>query len=979
MLRTALLAIAFGCFPISAFAQDIEPEAVQPGILATYSDSQTKLSRLESAIAINVPGKESPHPAIASSGYRIQWVGTINVLRNGSYRFEANLIGKFSLSIGDKNIFEAIVSDGKSPIGANLELKSGIYPLVAQFEAKDAPAQLELLWQTPGSRMEPIPHAVLGHQSAKLPDGKKMGASEYGRFLFEELSCFKCHMSGTNDLKSAGIPDRTGPNLTDIASRTNGAWLNHWLDDPSKVRPATAMPKMFADDATGKAEQKAVVSYLLTLGKPTVDNARPARPQDYIKSINSGKALFTSVGCAACHPNAIPKDKIESSVNGFGGQVSVVGAYPLGNVGSKFTEKSLTKYLQNPQATQPHGRMPSMNLSGTEAQDIAHFLMQSTEKDPLPAFVADKQESELGKQLITSKGCINCHAVEPAGKSLPTNATFVSLEKIREKPTEGCLSAKGKGARYHLNDNQRSALQAFLQSKQVWPGNKATGYQTQIAFKRFGCVNCHIRDGEGGISNALADAMKRYEKSENVDDVRPPVLTGVGHKLRTSWFQKVLLEAGRSRPWMSLRMPQYGADNVGNLVEGLSRIEGEAPNDALHEVKASRELLEAGRLMLGKNGLGCIGCHDIAGIQNSGTRGPDLATTNQRVRYDWYRRWMEQPQRMDPKTRMPQVFIDGKSPMPNLMGGDTDRQADAMWAYMALGPTMPLPAGLEPPKGLNIAVTTRPEILRTFMPELGSRGIAVGYPGSMNLAFDAATCRLAYAWAGNFLDASPVWANRGGAPAKLLGSKIWTSPDFNPWASSSSTVPPDFKSRSGDPAYGAKLPDLKRYDGEARVNFEGYALDADGNPTFKYRIKGDSTEPLHVAEKPLPISSSLMNGLQRSYTVQAPEGQQTWLYVGSSKTLPKMIAADNKITDAILDKPLPIETLIALSEADRFTINQATGLTCAATWLIRKNGDGYEVLLKLSADSKKKETVNLRSWIATKLDAATVGVVREGK
>ena len=108
-------------------------------------------------------------------------------------------------------------------------------------------------------------------------------------------------------------------------------------------------------------------------------------------------------------------------------------------------------------------------------------------------------------------------------------------------------------------------------------------------------------------------------------------------------------------------------------------------------------------MIVGKGGLGCISCHDISGIPNTGTRGPDLATIDQRVRYDWYARWLSQPLRMAPGTRMPQAFIDGNSPLSAVLHGDGDAQAAAMWAYLSLGPGLPLPDGMEPPKGLIVA------------------------------------------------------------------------------------------------------------------------------------------------------------------------------------------------------------------------------------------------------------------------------------
>ena len=130
-----------------------------------------------------------------------------------------------------------------------------------------------------------------------------------------------------------------------------------------------------------------------------------------------------------------------------------------------------------------------------------------------------------------------------------------------------------------------------------------------------------------------------------------------------------------------------------------------------------------------------------------------------------------------------------------------------MWSYLSLGPGLPLPEGLEPPKGLIVSAREHPEILRTFMPDAGSKGIAVGYPGGVNVAFSADQCRLAYAWGGNFIDASPVWADRGGRPAKLLGPKFWTAPSGHPWGLTLNPGnPPDFLGRANNPAFGLSLP-----------------------------------------------------------------------------------------------------------------------------------------------------------------------------
>jgi mono/diheme cytochrome c family protein len=218
-----------------------------------------------------------------------------------------------------------------------------------------------------------------------------------------------------------------------------------------------------------------------------------------------------------------------------------------------------------------------------------------------------------------------------------------------------------------------------------------------VALRRFNCLACHTRDGAGGLTpEALAD-LRRYEKGKDDEWLTPPPLSGVGDKLRTPWLRQVLTGTGRARPWIGLRMPQFGGAHVGKLPEALAALDGSAP-DAPHLPQRTAATLKAGRELVGKGGFGCVACHDFAGIPSAGTRGPDLTRVGERLRYDWYRRWLESAQRMQPGTKMPTVFPEGKSLLNNVLGGDPDAQAAAMWAYLAHTPDLPLPEGVEPRK-----------------------------------------------------------------------------------------------------------------------------------------------------------------------------------------------------------------------------------------------------------------------------------------
>ncbi|HWG42855.1 MAG TPA: hypothetical protein VN688_08730, partial [Gemmataceae bacterium] len=478
-------------------------------------------------------------------------------------------------------------------------------------------------------------------------------------------------------------------------------------------------------------ERYAVSRYLVALGGPLKTKNRQPGRKELAGSLQRGERLFNRIGCAACHGSptrekAKPKEEHARSFV----FLSPPRVYPLNDLGSKTTPERLAEYLVNPLAIDPSGRMPNMLLQNKEAEDLARFLCQAKNEnirddlppapaskemfaafrrvdnrdDELAAFKrlpAEKQWRDLGERLVIDKGCNNCHTIAPDGKPFASTQANASLEDLwnEDKQESGCLSGKrGKAPHFSFSTNDRAALKAFLREGLTGAGSTAPAYAARADIERFNCLACHSRDGDGGLSAAMLERLRREENAENIEAVRPPSLTGIGHKLRTPWLRQVLLRGGRARPWMSLRMPQFGEHNIGRLPEALASLEGTEADDTIHKITRTAAKIEAGRYLVGKNAFSCISCHDLAGIANTGTRGPDLALMNQRVRYDWYRRWLEQPQRMQPGTRMPTVFAEGKSLLDKVLDGKADTQADAMWAYLSLGPSLPLPAGVKPPK-----------------------------------------------------------------------------------------------------------------------------------------------------------------------------------------------------------------------------------------------------------------------------------------
>jgi len=1014
LLALALALAAVG--PTVAFAQEVKRADLKPGLLFTATDAAKPAgttTRLEPAVALSLKAGETAHPRMASAD-TFTWTGYVQVITPGKYTFEANLLGKLAVTLDGKPMLTGEVTGDAAKLltGAAVELEPGIRPFVATLNRTEKAVRVELRWEGPGFRKEPVPYFFYGHTVKQRPaEYAATLQKDHGRFLFEEMACVKCHQAGPGTANLAKtFAERTGPNLSEIGKRAYPGWLDAWLADPAQVRPNTAMPKMFADDEKGTAERYAVTAYLTSLGGPLPPFNPKLVPNNPEKqSIDRGGKLYLTAGCATCHGSTLTgapvkgknddpdldKEPIkpEDSFHALGTATGPQSHYQLNHVGSKFRPETLAKYLDDPLATNPHGRMPKMMLTGAEALDIARFLCRVTDEkithalppapkaDPttlvddaaaatLKGKPAAEQWKAAGQAIYFSKGCANCHAVATDPK--PAAAIAPALDTLNNAVGKGCVGDKPDAAKvpvYKLEADQKAALNAFLKSELTGAGSASPVFAARASLKRMNCLNCHAREGEGGINEALANKMKQLENAQNADDIQPPKLSGVGSKLRTTWMTDVLLNGGRARPWMTLRMPQYGPGNVGHLPAALPALEGNGTDDAIGKAEFTQDKVTNGRLLAGKNGHGCISCHDISGVQGGGTRGPDLATTNKRVRYEWYERWMHQPQRMIPGTRMPQVFIDGKSLLKTVHDGDGDRQLESLWAYFSLGPGLPLPVGIEPPKGRVIAVTDRPEILRTFMPDgAGAKAIAVGYLGSVSLSFDAAQARISYAWSGNFLDATPVWDGRGGNPAKLLGSKFWSPPAGPTWAVGGDS-PPDFDKLAKDPAYGAGTPDGVMYQGPRAVRFDGYALDAKGQPEFRYAITPDDGKTLlGVTDTPGPAAGAIANGVSRKFVLDVPAGQSAWLNAGAStKAIRALWPEGEPPSGAALQAGKT--KLVLPQDGDRVLVLVAVGAPAEAKWIVTPT----RAYLRVPAG---KADFTVTAWMLPKDDAGLIKALK---
>ncbi len=704
-----------------------------------------------------------------------------------------------------------------------------------------------------------------------------------GEVLLTELSCTACHKTD-----SLHLQPKRGPVLDGLGLRLNADYLRRYLRDPQAVKPGATMPKLLAHLPDGQRDAKieALVHFLLAQKKrlyPPIKRDKENDPGSSSKQ--RGFMLFHRVGCVACHaPDASHKfhtqpvdaevDEDQQELLLLAGITGRVASVPLGDLNAKYTHLTLSSFLHDPLKGRPAGRMPKLQLSMLEAADIAHYLLGSRDMSAKQPFTPQPKLVAEGQQLFVSTGCANCHTLgktEAAEMGKPLHGLGQALANKAEP--RGCLSQQpGKAPHYGLRDDQRAALRAAIQPLAVKEKKKAgpqplaatsPALTVQHTMTQLNCYACHRRDTPDQRARG-GPGERRWEYFETVDHVDigdegriPPLLSEVGAKLTTAWMKKVLTGEARIRPHMHARMPVFGASTA-SLPGVLAKADGGVKPRTPQEVFTGAGDAEAGRALLN---LGCIQCHSVQQESLAGVTGVDLTSIHQRINPQWFRELLLKPGSKRPRTRMPEFFPGGKSTVPQVLGGDTEKQIAALWAYLAGATNQKLPARIEAQSKVDFELKPagQPVTIRTFMKEAGTHAIATGFPQGVHYAFDADEVRLALAWKGRFLDAHGTWFNRFAPPADPLGDKQYT---FAPGG-----LLAEFKQPmdAWPTATGVK----------AGYRFRGYKLDKRRVPTLLY----DFGE-VKVSERIEPVTG----GLRRTLELRG-NTKNLWLRIATGKQL----------------------------------------------------------------------------------------------
>ncbi len=784
----------------------------------------------------------------------------------------------------------------------------------------------------------------------QLDDNQTKNWPSEGKALFESIGCSVCHETHRDG--AAERPARA--TLKGLRQKTSRDAIAHFLNNPSAIDPGGRMPAFAfinGDDpwrlalylesrdateakplrmpASPRADE--VRDALVRLNVPSGEVEKlAARPLDQ-QIVELGRQEMRARRCTACHEMKAPGEDEFWKPIPAAHDFAAIAARPEGG-------------CLDVKRTQASDGIPlfGQSLDQRVVAGLPTFTPVVAGLPPVVAGLGHRREERWSEPHAVTEGLLadGRPSVAPAAGS-----------------GDPCRTEGEPG---RTPDGKADPIVAFLKEAAVAHGTPAPSEMAKLILTRLNCTGCHERNGTGGVPASLVAKMLVNQSDQNSEAVSPPPLTGIAGKLLGPAIRHVLEGGARSRPWMVLQMPRYDGAQVAPLPAALAAADGDMLHNEPFRPPADEELIAAGRTLVGEKGFSCTKCHDMLGIASAGTRGPELARVAERVNYDWYLRWMTDPQRLQPGTRMPTVFFGGKSTYTHILEGVPDRQRLALWQYLLVCRNLPYPEGLHPPQKLRFPDTNRVQAVRTFLPETSARAIAIRSPDGLHLAYDAQNCRLSYAWSGEFLDMGPVWEGRGGSQAGIDGAIFWKAPAGFPWDVTPSASPvPDFSNRGSDTSLGAIAPqDGKLY--PTRLDFRKVHTKLD-RTIFEYELALGDDRKAALVETVSTLRRPLAVGVRRKTEATVPRGQFLWLHVSFADQPPAWTVSAKEL--GTLDdesKAAPATAVVRFQQGGKRFVAHLREKDSGAAWLSAKRGDRWSLVLRIpSAGEPPRAGVDL--------------------
>jgi hypothetical protein len=522
------------------------------------------------------------------------------------------------------------------------------------------------------------------------------------------------------------------------------------------------------ENSAGQPGEDATAAKIQVVDQDSQDSANsqaPAKnkpPKPRPPSAQIGQRLLLTLGCLACH-------RVDEL-----GTAGLFSGGDLARVAEKRPSAFFDRWLQDPASINPAHRMPVFSLAAQERADLAAYLITLRSRDVSDAKRvrsphASADQLSRGRALVAQWRCGNCHAL-PEGAPPPAPMAHRKLHG-QSRWDESCLGAAQASEphrhrpAYGLPAGERTAIRTFVSQytagDQSWPARGARG---RLVLEERNCLGCHAREHAPGIEPLAVQVSGKYPALASLlPGMKPPALFAVGDKLHDEALRDAILaRSGPRRPWLAIRMPRFNLpdDEQAALVEYFVQADRVPPSDikthpagapARHDPAALRL---AGSRLVTSDGFGCTSCHAVGSTEPDTielkSRGPNLALIGQRMRREFYNRWMSNPARIVPRMEMPSLV----SPIQGVLDNDLSTQLSAVWHVLnepGFNPPQPNPVRVvrcRNQPGTNERANVLTDVLLVGSREL-VKPLLIGLPNRHNVLFDLETSSLAGWWMGD--------------------------------------------------------------------------------------------------------------------------------------------------------------------------------------------------------------------------------------
>lgn len=196
--------------------------------------------------------------------------------------------------------------------------------------------------------------------------------------------CKSCHdLTGPAPQSLQELWNRKGPDLFYAGNKYKAEWLEEWLEEPRRIRPAgmfygnhikSTDDGDVIDESTLTShpalpeDQAEAVAAALMKRKAKSDLVNTGEYEPGSISLMMGELMFDKFkGCLGCH-------QIEPGYGGLSGPEVYTAA-------ERLQEDYIISYMRNPQAWDPMIFMPQRHLRDKDLQKLVHYFRALGEED----------------------------------------------------------------------------------------------------------------------------------------------------------------------------------------------------------------------------------------------------------------------------------------------------------------------------------------------------------------------------------------------------------------------------------------------------------------------------------------------------------------------------------------------------------------------------------------------------------------------